>query len=98
MNNKAKGGNFLISYENFKDAMDSVFDKEEYLRKMRAQSLKDLESTNEEPEIQIETQPQPEPEPEQEEYLEDNVGNTNEEVQIEDNEDGVLKRKNSILL
>ena len=93
MNNKAKGGNFLISYENFKDTMDSVFDKEEYLRKMRAQSLKDLESTNEEPEIQIETQP----EPEQEEYL-GNVGNTNEEVQIEDNEDGILKKKNAILL
>ncbi len=96
MNNKAKGGNFLISYENFKDTMDSVFDKEEYLRKMRAQSLKDLESTNEGPEIQIETQPQPEPE--QKEYLEGNVGNTNEEVQIEDNEDGILKKKNAILL
>ena len=94
MNNKAKGGNFLISYENFKDTMDSVFDKEEYLRKMRAQSLKDLESTNEEPEIQIETQP----EPEQEEYLEGNLGNTNEEFQIEDNEDGILKKKNAILL
>ena len=96
MNNKAKGGNFLISYENFKDTMDSVFDKEEYLRKMRAQSLKDLESTNEEPEREIETQPQPEPE--QEEYLEGNVGNTNEEVQIENNEDGILKKKNAILL
>jgi len=28
-----KGGNFLISYENFENTMDSILDKEEYLKK-----------------------------------------------------------------
>lgn len=98
MNNDAKGGNFIISYENFKDTMDSVFDKEEYLRKMRAQSLKDLENTTEEPETQIEIQtPQP-PQQQEQEYLEDNVEYTNEDVQTEANDEGILKKKNSLLL
>ena len=93
MSSKNRGGNFIISYENFKDAMDIVFDKEEYVKKVRAQSLKELESTE-----NIQDEPVENVEPEkvddEEDYDEIIEPNPN------DNSEGetVLIRKNELLL
>ena len=43
-----KGGNFLISYENFENTMDSILDKEEYLKKnnIEIQRVEDVSDTS----------------------------------------------------
>ena len=43
-----KGGNFLISYENFENTMDSILDKEEYLKKnnIEIQRVEDTSDTS----------------------------------------------------
>ena len=93
MSSKNRGGNFIISYENFKDAMDIVFDKEEYVKKVRAQSLKELESTEN---IQDEPVENVEPEKVDDEEDYDEII----EPDPNDNSEGetVLIRKNELLL
>ena len=93
MSSKNRGGNFIISYENFKDAMDIVFDKEEYIKKVRAQSLKELESTEN---IQDEPVENVEPEKVDDEEDYDEII----EPDPNDNSEGetVLIRKNELLL
>lgn len=43
-----KGGNFFISYENFENTMDSILDKEEYLKKnnIEIQRVEDTSDTS----------------------------------------------------
>lgn len=99
MSSKVKGGNFIISYENFKGAMDSVFDKEEYIKKVRAQSLMDLQSSEEEKEVK-----EDEVVGDASSIVENSDINLeeydDEENNIEENPEnsGVLIRKNELLL
>ena len=48
-----KGGNFLISYENFENTMDSILDKEEYLKKNNIE-IQRVEDTADTPNENIE--------------------------------------------
>jgi hypothetical protein len=46
-----KGGNFLISYENFENTMDSILDKEEYLKKNNIE-IQRVEDTSDTPNME----------------------------------------------
>lgn len=98
MSSKVKGGNFIISYDNFKGAMDSVFDKEEYIKKVRAQSLMDLQSSEEVKEDEVVDEiPSSVENPEPELDGEDNVGEIDDVEEVSENS-GVLIKKNELLL
>lgn len=98
MSSKVKGGNFIISYENFKGAMDSVFDKEEYIKKVRAQSLMDLQSSEEVKEDEVVDEiPSSVENPEPELDGEDNVEEIDDVEEVSENS-GVLIKKNELLL
>ena len=93
MSSKNRGGNFIISYENFKDAMDTVFDKEEYVKKVRAQSLKELESTE-----NIQDEPVENVEPEKVDDKEDYEETIEPEPNNNPEGETILIRKNELLL
>ena len=93
MSSKNRGGNFIISYENFKDAMDIVFDKEEYIKKVRAQSLKELESTE-----NIQDEPVENVEPEKVDDKEDYEETIEPEPNNNPEGETILIRKNELLL
>ena len=93
MSSKNRGGNFIISYENFKDAMDIVFDKEEYVKKVRAQSLKELESTE-----NIQDEPVENVEPEKVDDKEDYEETIEPEPNNNPEGETILIRKNELLL
>tara|TARA_B100001175_G_C19514128_1_gene646050 strand:- start:62 stop:364 length:303 start_codon:yes stop_codon:yes gene_type:complete len=99
MSSKVKGGNFIISYDNFKGAMDSVFDKEEYIKKVRAQSLMDLQSSEEVKEDEVVDEiPSTIEIPEPELNSEDNVEEIDNDDVEESENSGVLIKKNELLL
>lgn len=99
MSSKVKGGNFIISYDNFKGAMDSVFDKEEYIKKVRAQSLMDLQSSEEVKEDEVVDEiPSTVETPEPELDGQDNVEEIDDDVEEVSEDSGVLIKKNELLL
>ena len=93
-----KGGNFLISYENFENTMDSILDKEEYLKKnnIEIQRVEDVSDTSDTSDTSVENMENLKNE-EDNEIIEERVEEPVEEIDTTVPK-SMLIRKNELLL
>jgi len=91
-----KGGNFLISYENFENTMDSILDKEEYLKKNNIE-IQRVEDTPDTPNMENLKNKEDSNEYDNNETIEEPVEEPAEEPDTMESK-SILIKKNELLL